>query len=387
MSARGEAMWWSALLGLASVCAMWALAVWDAGREATTAEDRTAFLLRQVLETRVTEAPLDEADPSFDARGAAESLSATFDRWGESPFPAAAFHVRAVRGADEGAGAARGHTRVLRTFRDGHGAWRVVAEFTPPDLGAVHVRFGSVAGVVLVLALLVGAWLGGRIDRGLEELRVAAERVGRGELHRDAPSTADEKPSRAMNTFDGMVRELERTQQKLLRAERLAAWREIAQRIAHEIKNPLSPIQLSIETLRKTRAQRNPAFDEIFDESTRTVLEEVERLRRIVSEFSEFARMPRPQPSDVDVREVVEHVVRLVQPDGPDPEVRLEGDRSRVVRADRGQLVQVFMNLVKNGLEAARQMRGAGSAAVVIRIEPHVDGVTVHVDDNGVGIP
>ncbi|MCA9601581.1 MAG: GHKL domain-containing protein, partial [Myxococcales bacterium] len=157
--------------------------------------------------------------------------------------------------------------------------------------------------------------------------------------------------------------------------------------IAHEIKNPLSPIQLSIETLRKTRAQRNPAFDEIFDESTRTVLEEVERLRRIVSEFSEFARMPRPQPSDVDVREVVEHVVRLVQPDGPDPEVRLEGDRSRVVRADRGQLVQVFMNLVKNGLEAARQMRGAGSAAVVIRIEPHVDGVTVHVDDNGVGIP
>src|SRR5207248_9015248 len=100
-------------------------------------------------------------------------------------------------------------------------------------------------------------------------------------------------------SFNRTIADLAALRKRLAATERIAARREIARQVAHEIKNPLAPIRAAVETLRRLRARSDPAFDDYFDEATRTVLDEVYRITKIVSEFTEFARLPAPQPAAV----------------------------------------------------------------------------------------
>ena len=261
--------------------------------------------------------------------------------------------------------------------------------------------------ITLLIALcsaLLGAVLGWRMQGGVNrkmesgrdverEVREAAARLSRGDfdvqLHAGADST--------VTAFNRMTRELQKARARAVRAERIAAWRDIARRIAHEIKNPLTPIKMSIETLRKTYARQHPDFPEIFDESTRTVLEEVERMEKIVTEFSRFARLPRPNASMIQVVEIAVHVVQLhelPQRGATNPELRVKLDIDpalasdpRLVRADREQITQVLVNLVQNALDAANAKQGE-QAKVLVRVMPgEAGGVSIEVHDNGAGLP
>lgn len=283
--------------------------------------------------------------------------------------------------------------RVIHTFIDAEGqpAMRVVADLGRDPLAADIARLDQgllvTAAAAVVLALLVGGLLGLATTRPLHELERAAQRVGSGDLESTIGGEHSGEIGDALAAFDQMTRELKRTRAKLLRAERIAAWRDIARRIAHEIKNPLSPIQVSIETMRKTYAKGHPDFDEIFEESTLAILEEVERLKRIVSEFSQFARMPRPQAEPIDLRDVAEHVVGL-QKEGP-VRVRLSTEPTPVVLGDREQLTQVLSNLVLNAMEATRARQMGGDGGVRVAVGPSHDGrgARVVVDDSGPGVP
>ncbi len=285
-----------------------------------------------------------------------------------------------------------GGVRAVATLADAAGApaARVVAALDDRDLDAqldaLRTRNLGVGAAAFVLALALAAALAMRMTRPLDALERAAQRVGRGDLGSTVDgSHGGREVARAFEAFNDMTRELDRARARLRRAERIAAWRDIARRIAHEIKNPLSPIQVSIETMRKTKAKRHPDFDEIFEESTLTILEEVERMKRIVTEFSDFARMPRPRPSDVSLRELAEHVARLHA--GEQARVRVEGGDA-TIRGDREQLTQVLVNLVQNGLHASADRHGARGGEVVVTITPRRDGgAEVTVDDDGVGIP
>ncbi|MFW6023244.1 MAG: sensor histidine kinase, partial [Myxococcota bacterium] len=292
-----------------------------------------------------------------------------------------------------GQAAAPGDTgRAIHTFVDAEGrpAMRVVADLGRDPLAADIARLDQgllfTGAAAAVLALLVGGLLGLATTRPLHELERAAQRVGSGDLESTIGGEHSGEIGDALAAFDQMTRELKRTRAKLLRAERIAAWRDIARRIAHEIKNPLSPIQVSIETMRKTYAKGHPDFDEIFEESTSAVLEEVERLKRIVSEFSQFARLPRPKAEPVDLRDVAEHVVGL-QKDGP-VRVRLSAEPTPMVLGDREQLTQVLSNLVLNGMDAARARPENGDGVVRVTVGPSPDGrgARVIVDDSGPGV-
>lgn len=265
---------------------------------------------------------------------------------------------------------------------------------------AAHAREDQIAGElrswgarlilgVAILAALLGLMLGARADRTLVELESAAARIGRGDLEVTlGPGRSG--ASETYSAFNRMARELQQAQLRAKRAERVAAWRDIAQRIAHEIKNPLMPIRVSMETLRRTKQRQHPEFDEIFDESTATVLEEVARLERIVSEFSRFARLPRPRPVSLDVQDAISQVISLhVVKDlneGATIEVKC-GEPLPEIRADRDQLVQVLLNLVQNARDAAESRHGALGHVQVLAEKTSEGGVRVTVGDNGRGIP
>jgi len=172
---------------------------------------------------------------------------------------------------------------------------------------------------------------------------------------------------------------------ELLKAQRLAAWREVAQRIAHEIKNPLTPIQLSAQRLRRRLADRSPEERRLVEECTATIIHEVEGLRQLVDEFSRFARMPALSPKPTDLHRLLEGVVTLYRESYPTLSLKTSFDPELpTVEADPDQIKRAVLNLVDNAVEAGGQ---AGEVLLEAAFVPQSRRVRISVSDNGVGIP
>ena len=170
---------------------------------------------------------------------------------------------------------------------------------------------------------------------------------------------------------------------ELVRAQKMAAWREVARRIAHEIKNPLTPIRLATQRLRRKFARGDGDFAEAFDEASRIILEEVTGLERLVSEFSDFSRMAEAHLAPADLHCIVEDAFGLVELGGG-VAVRKAFDRNMPeVRVDAAQLRRCFVNLLKNAVEA---MGGEGEITVTTRFDPIGAVFTVAIADTGPGI-
>jgi nitrogen fixation/metabolism regulation signal transduction histidine kinase len=236
----------------------------------------------------------------------------------------------------------------------------------------------------LLLTVLLGSLIAARMTRDLDELVAGTQAASRGDLDHQVPVRTGDEIGAVADAFNTMMVELKDSKERLVLAERVAAWQEIARRLAHEIKNPLTPIQMSVETLRKSWTVKHPSFDEIFEESTQTVLEEAGRLKRIVGEFSEFARLPKPERRALDLNELVSSQLALYQ--GSIEIDKLLASPLPAIEADRDQLSQVLLNLIENARDA-----GAASGAIQVRVETRVSrpgrAVTLVVEDAGPGIP
>jgi two-component system nitrogen regulation sensor histidine kinase NtrY len=171
---------------------------------------------------------------------------------------------------------------------------------------------------------------------------------------------------------------------ELLKAQKLAAWQEVARRIAHEIKNPLTPILLATERLRKKFTQHPDEFTRIFDESTRIVINEVNTLKTMVDEFSNFARMPAPSPRLCDLHALLQEVVFLYRSAHKDLDLSTQfADSLPPLMLDPVQIKQVFINLFENAVAA---MNGRGRLWIATRYTPGQPVVQIRVDDEGTGI-
>jgi signal transduction histidine kinase len=238
-----------------------------------------------------------------------------------------------------------------------------------------------VGSLTVFAALGVAALLSRGLARPMVNLARQASEVMRGEP-RHIVATGPVEIEESAAAFNRAIDDLTSLRKQLAASERIAAWREIARTVAHEIKNPLAPIRAAIETLRRLRARSDPAFDEYFDEATRTALTEVNRINQIVSEFTEFARLPAPSPSPVDLAELTRSVVALHATGGA--AVRLDETAVPSAFVDRNQIVQVLTNLVQNALDA---VAGVSGANVSVAVAPkNDDRVRVSVRDNGPGI-
>ena len=263
---------------------------------------------------------------------------------------------------------------------------RVVATISKRPLEArlasVDDRIVFASAITVVVAAAAAILLARSIARPLEALANQAGEVVRGEPRRVEARGGRELEDFA-RAFNKAIEDLVQLRKRLATTERIAARREMARLVAHEIKNPLAPIRAAVETLRRLKARTDPAFEEYFDEATRTVLEQVHRIAKIVSEFTEFARLPAPQPAPVELDDVVKSTVALYATGGAEVSaVVIDGP---TVHADRDQLVQVLTNLIQNGLDAARGKEIRPRVVVELRSEG-TDRATISVIDNGPGV-
>ena len=171
---------------------------------------------------------------------------------------------------------------------------------------------------------------------------------------------------------------------QLIKAQRVAAWREVARRIAHEIKNPLTPIQLSAQRLRKRYLERLRDDGAVFDECTRTIVTQVGELKNMVNEFSNFARLPASNPTPNHLNEIVKETLVLFQEARKEVRFEFVPQDVPVFNIDREQIKRVLINLIKNSLAAVGR---EGEIKIRTTYDPRLQIVRLEVSDNGHGIP
>lgn len=219
------------------------------------------------------------------------------------------------------------------------------------------------------------------ITRPLVRLQTAVEAVSAG----DFTIHVEESPRSPINplirTFNTMVSELEENRRKLLQAQKDMVWREMAKIMAHEIKNPLTPIQLATQRIEHNFLMESPNFTKVLEESTRIIHEEIASLERLVRAFSEFAKMPALQLEPYDLNEQLTELRDHFKDEG---EIQLNlADQPLSIFADRLQLRQVWVNLIQNAILSHKEDSGC---RIIIKTKLADGRVQVQFHDNGTGI-
>ena len=259
--------------------------------------------------------------------------------------------------------------------------------------------FGALL-LLVVVVILTGVVLANALAQPIAQLRQGLEAVGEGRFTRSLSVDTRDEIGDLVQTFNEMRDQLAESRRKLARQERELAWREMARQVAHEIKNPLTPMKLSIQHLRRAfERSRRPSgatessqFAEVFDRITSTLIEQVESLVRIADEFSTFARLPTRVPEPVDLTEVIEEAASLMEEEAANHDALTLDlpDEPLVVEADREELRRTYINLLKNALQAIPDDR-EGRVRVTARRGAERNGeapsVYSEVIDNGTGIP
>jgi len=245
----------------------------------------------------------------------------------------------------------------------------------------------GVAGIGLLLGAILSWWGAARITQPVTKLVNGAKQVAAGNWNARVDVRSKDDIGQLAAAFNKMTEELVEQRERLVQSERVAAWRELARRLAHELKNPLFPLQITVENLRRARAKDAEEFDEVFDESTETLLAEIENLKGIIGRFSDFARMPKPELRPVDVNEVVRTVVRLFEAQFSavgrppiTPELHLEASLP-AIQADPLLLHRAIENLVLNAMDA---MPSGGVLALAT--STHDGNVLIEIVDTGSGL-
>jgi nitrogen fixation/metabolism regulation signal transduction histidine kinase len=238
---------------------------------------------------------------------------------------------------------------------------------------------------ILVLATVLGLAVARRATGRVAALREAARRVGEGDLGvRVLPQGKDELDELG-RAFDRMVAELGETRSRLEYLQKVSAWQEVARRLAHEIKNPLTPIQLAVQELASKYRGGDAGYERLLGTVQEILKEEIGSIRRLVDDFSAFAKLPKVAPTPVDLGQVVEDFVRA--PTEWQAYLRFERPAGQVgALCDRMLIRRVLTNLVENAVHAAEE--AGRTPEVHLAVAPDGDGAArITVDDNGGGIP
>jgi two-component system nitrogen regulation sensor histidine kinase NtrY len=239
------------------------------------------------------------------------------------------------------------------------------------------------AGTGLALAVLLSSWAAARVTRPLEQLAGAAREVAEGNWTANVEVSSYDEIGDLATSFNQMTRELADQRERLVQAERVAAWRELARRLAHELKNPLFPLQLTVENLLRAREGDQQHFDETFREGAGTLLAEIANLKNIIARFSDFSRMPQPQFQQVNLNEMMENVSKVyrAQLDRAGISCTCDLRSAGAIAADPDLLQRAISNLILNAIDAMPQ-----GGTLTLRTRLTQAFARIEVTDTGTGI-
>jgi two-component system, NtrC family, nitrogen regulation sensor histidine kinase NtrY len=247
----------------------------------------------------------------------------------------------------------------------------------------------GVVGIGLVIGLLLSWWAAARVTRPVRKLAEGAREVAGGAWGTRVNIGGRDEIGQLARAFNQMTQQLTEQRERLIQTERVAAWREVARRLAHELKNPLFPLQTTVENLQRAKAQNSDQFEDVFRESTGILISEIENLKKIVGRFSDFARMPQPELGTVNLNDVVRSIVKLFEAQFGavgrppiTPELHLEEDLP-TIQADSTLLHRALENLVLNAMDAMP----AGGVLMLRTTHRDEDGeVHLEISDTGTGL-
>jgi len=253
-----------------------------------------------------------------------------------------------------------------------------------------RIRWTGVLAGALGIALGCGVsyLVASRVTRPIENLVDAVRDVADGRWNVDPPAAnASGEVGALARSFARMTAQLSEQRDRLVQAERVAAWRELARRLAHELKNPLFPLRITIDNLRRAKTLAPREFDEVFDESLGTLTTGLASLNTVVARFSDFARMPVPEFAEVPPNDIVRHALKLFDAQlaaADRPPIRVASDLDASVEpieADADQLGRALLNLLLNAIDAMPQ-----GGELTIRTRRAKGGVRIDVADTGEGL-
>jgi nitrogen fixation/metabolism regulation signal transduction histidine kinase len=255
--------------------------------------------------------------------------------------------------------------------------------------------FGVMVFLVIVVAFLIGAIVSRRVTRRVTVLADASRQVGAGDLTVTLPTGATDEVTELTQAFNDMVRDLRDSRTRIEYLQRIGAWQDFARRLAHEIKNPLTPIQLAAQEMGETYDGEDEAYRKKLQHARAIIEEEVATLRRLVGEFSSFAKLPRADlsPSDLcDLIQSIEDSVPAILEDvgggTPAPvEVRVICATDPIrVRMDPMMLKRGVDNILRNAIQAVYEAHPSGGGRVFVRVYATEAAGFIEVRDNGPGI-
>jgi two-component system nitrogen regulation sensor histidine kinase NtrY len=248
-----------------------------------------------------------------------------------------------------------------------------------------------VVSLLLFISISIAIRFSSRFFRSINNLILASSSIGEGDLNIKVPELKTDKDLEILNkNFNQMIDRLKNQQEKLIINERHEAWGNLARKLAHEIKNPLTPIQLTIDRLKsKYSSQLNKNDNENFKENLKIINNQIKQIEKLVNEFSDFARMPKPIFQNNDLISLMNDNIKLLQELDSSINIKfINNDQKILFNCDKEQLSRVFFNLIKNSIESIHQKSEKVTnfkKNIAIELNETNEHINLTIDDTGVG--
>ena len=252
------------------------------------------------------------------------------------------------------------------------------------DVTTLVVAIINVYVLLILITIAMAAIISDQITRPLRLIQQKFSQIKIGSRNEQIIYKGHDEIAGLVDEYNRMVKELVKSVEMLARSERESAWREMAKQVAHEIKNPLTPMKLSVQHLQRSWKDNRENFDEYLEKVTRTLIEQIDNLSFIASEFSNFAKMPKAINEEINIVDKVRSTLNLfANTENVDFVFEHESEQI-IVFADKEQLSRVFINLIKNAIQSIPDNR-KGKVSVSLILSGKM--VRVSITDNGKGIP
>ena len=247
-----------------------------------------------------------------------------------------------------------------------------------------------VVSLLLFLSIIISINFASRLTYPIVNLIGASEKISSGDLNAQVPLIEADKEIKKLNeNFNSMIDKLKKQQDKLLASERHAAWESVARKLAHEIKNPLTPIQLSIDRIREKFLNQIKDSDNHFSNYLNVITKQIKDIEHLVNEFSDFARMPKPILKKIDLNSLISRSLKLHELSETKIKFVLSEKKTPYnIKGDEEQLNRVFINLIKNSIESINEKKKKAvdfKGKIKVDINEDSDYIYVTVIDNGMG--